>query len=118
MTLNKNQYNFLCEIYCFFLSLERRNIKQSYGYLRQNYEHIGCFGSWLAYLYDLKDKEDNTYGFVAGMDKFDEALDIYEIAPEFRKFMQECGASEYPFSNRKWKLLPHKVIRNMLEKGA
>lgn len=72
--LTQKQYNFLCEIYCFFLSLQDNDISQMDGSIEYFYKKSAsykkiqkafndkykedmecgkCFGWWLAYLFGI-----------------------------------------------------------------
>lgn len=143
--LTKKQYDFLCEIYCFFLSLKPKNINQKSGSYRLPYsEHPSeadeiisknkecgkCFGWWLAFLYNMKfnqkridpENENLIYYYIDGANLFCEKMQEQggKTYSNLASFMKSCGASttEYQFGPDEWKLPPHKVIRNMIEKGA
>ena len=139
MKLIKKQKEFLLKIYPFFLSLEPKDINQEKGTGFENEKCGKCFCWWLSYLFDItifNNKNERCYeegiklfnrkmGLNFSTPLFDYRINFKnEETAEFAKFMISCGASVkkdtfsgHPFGADKWKLQPHEVIRNMLERG-
>lgn len=139
MRLTLKQKEFLLKIYVPFLSLTWDDVDQIKGGGSPNDKCGKCFGWWLAYLHGVHLLNlYNRYRFEDGIDifnhemglKFSKHTNYTPISEdpktiEFAYFMNSCGSvniktrdlSRHPFDGSDWKLQPHQVIRNMLEKG-